>query len=185
MWVKLNGCFKSTDRVYGVFVFVVQRAFDVPEIIIQTVFYDGIISNGDRFFDLAIGVPDENLEGGGFLGGPSFSNAGVVNVLYGWVNGLSSSGDQVWDQADVGGDVGDDESFGFALAVGDFNGDGLFDLAIGAPGENVGVDTGGDVSVLYGKDSDGLDSDNGQQWSQGKVAGAPEQGDALGSALHQ
>ena len=40
--------------------------------------------------------------------------------------------------------------FGAALAAGDFNDDSRSDLAIGAPGENVGSGTTGAVHVLMG-----------------------------------
>ena len=42
--------------------------------------------------------------------------------------------------------------FGSALAAGDFNNDGFADLAVGAPGEDVGGVIGaGAVNVLYGR----------------------------------
>lgn len=60
-----------------------------------------------------------------------------------------------------------DDAFGSALAVGDFNGDGRDDLAIGAPLEdrtafNVNYIDAGLVHVLYGSDN-GLQADNSQQ----------------------
>ena len=43
------------------------------------------------------------------------------------------------------------DGFGGSLAAGDFNGDGFFDLAVGAAGENVGtVGDAGAVTVLFG-----------------------------------
>ena len=41
-----------------------------------------------------------------------------------------------------------DDLFGFALAVGDFNGDKIDDLAVGAPGEDYG-DSGPNSGVVY------------------------------------
>ena len=84
--------------------------------------------NGDGFADLAIGVPDENANGE--------TDSGVVNVIYGGANGLSSAGDQLL--GDVGyitttGSFvsnGDYDYFGSALAAGDFDGDGLTNIAI-------------------------------------------------------
>jgi hypothetical protein len=80
--------------------------------------------------DLAIGVPGDTGSG---------SAAGAVNVLYGSVSGLSSSGDQQWHRGifAVAGEPAGGDAFGQALAAGDFDGDGLVDLAIGVPGTEV------------------------------------------------
>ncbi len=58
-------------------------------------------------------------------------------------HGLSATGDQLWHQNDPtglavagGSEVGD--RFGAALAAGDFNGDGLNDVAVGVPIEAIG-----------------------------------------------
>jgi hypothetical protein len=104
--------------------------------------------NGDGFEDLAIGVPFEDVS--------TFDDAGKVNVIYGSSTGLSPTAalaDQQWSQASAGiedfSETGD--LFGSALATGDFNNDGFSDLAIGAPGENVGaVADSGAVNVIYG-----------------------------------
>ena len=51
----------------------------------------------------------------------------------------------------VGGSREDGDRFGAAVAKGDFNDDGIFDLAVGAPGEAVGTDAAaGAVNVLNG-----------------------------------
>ena len=72
------------------------------------------------------------------------------------------------------------DSFGDALAAGDFDGDGAADLAIGAPGENVGH-VAGVVHVLYGSGA-GLAAAGSQLWSQDSpgIAGVAEAGDELG-----
>ena len=102
--------------------------------------------NGDGIDDLAIGVFGEDVDG--------ISSAGAVSILFGTAGGLqaTSPADQFLFQGDQGirdtPETGD--NYGSALDGGDFNGDGIADLAIGVPGETV-TDTGdGAVSVLFG-----------------------------------
>ena len=76
------------------------------------------------------------------------------------------------------------EHFGSAVASGDFNGDGVDDLAIGVPSAQVGTVIGaGAVHVLYGRVGTAL-YPLGQYWYQNLIAGATnESGDWFGSAL--
>ena len=102
--------------------------------------------NSDGQDDLAIGAPGEAV---GALG-----DAGAVNVLYGSGGGLTAAGDQLWHQdvADVEGAAEAGDSFGGALATGDFTGNGQDDLAIGVPGEAFGAFINvGAVNVLFGE----------------------------------
>lgn len=102
--------------------------------------------NEDGFQDLAIGVPGATLIGG--------QHAGKVVVLPGTETGPSMVGLVVLDETDLGGEVGIEESFGSALAVGDFNGDGADDLAIGVPGDdNDGGAAAGGVYTILGRDA--------------------------------
>ena len=81
-----------------------------------------------NYDDLAIGVPYEDYSG---------VNAGIVQVMFGDVGGLSAEIDiRVWQELITGQTSEADDLFGFALAVGDFDGDGKDDLAVGVPGED-------------------------------------------------
>jgi hypothetical protein len=118
--------------------------------------------NGDGFADLAIGVPYEGL---GAIG-----VAGAVNVIYGSDIGLMEAGDQFWSQGtpDVEDQAEGADSFGSAVAGGDFNGDGFTDLVIGVPSEDIGsVLHAGAVNVIYGS-ATGLSATKipDQFWSQ-------------------
>jgi hypothetical protein len=135
--------------------------------------------NGDGFADLAMGVPGEDLG--------NVANAGAVHVLYGSPTRLTAAGNQLWqqDSPDIRNTNEADDAFGSALSMGDFNGDGFTDLAIGIPGEDVGsVSNAGAVIVLYGS-THGLTAAGNQFWSQNStdVEDTAEAGDAFGSAL--
>jgi hypothetical protein len=81
-------------------------------------------------------------------------------------------------------DTGD--RFGFSLAAGDFNADGIQDLAVGTPGENFsGSSNAGIVHVLYGSDGVGLTKFGAQIFHQDKpgLAGSAESGDEFGFAV--
>ena len=111
--------------------------------------------DGNDIDDLAVGVPGKGVG--------AFDGAGRVLVLYGLSGGLSPTDHDLFDQdsVDAGGTMVEtaeaDDAFGAALAAGDFNGDGVCDLAIGAPGEDLPAGSNqGFVHVLYGASILGL-----------------------------
>jgi hypothetical protein len=135
--------------------------------------------NHDGFADLAVGVPQDR-PGGLF-------RAGAVNVLYGSASGLSGSGSQYFTQntPGVGSSPETPDTFGSALAAGDFDHDGFADLAVGAPGEGVGdITFAGAVNVLYGSAS-GLSGSGSQYFTQNTpgVASSAEERDFFGAEL--
>ena len=144
--------------------------------------------NGDGCADLAVGVPGESVEG--------VTDAGAVNVLYGSPEGLTAAGNQLWHQNSVQGGVAIEgvvegsDNFGQALVAGDFNCDGVADLAVGVRDESVdGVFRAGAVNVLYGAARIGLTAEGNQFWNQNSVQGgvpilgAAEQLDFFGTSL--
>jgi FG-GAP repeat protein len=135
--------------------------------------------DGDGFADLAVGVAGE------WVG--EIVNAGAMNVLYGSAGGLIATGSQFWhqDSTGVAGKAEEPDFFGSSVTAGDFNGDGLSDVAIRVPGEAVGaIGEAGAVNVLYGSPT-GLTATGDQLWHQGSpgVAGTPEFDDEFGVAL--
>lgn len=141
--------------------------------------------SGDGYDDLAIGVPDEDLT----IESTDEADAGAVNVLYGdWLGLLSTAFNQFWYQSisAIPGESELHDDFGEALAVGDFDGDGFMDLAVGVPDEEAysHIPNCGTVVILYGSGS-GLYKSDGVEWYQGLngLADSFEANDHFGAAL--
>lgn len=102
----------------------------------------------DGYADLAVGVPYATVGGD--------AEAGGIHLLYGRSAGLAALGDE-WLTQDTPGFLASSaepiDRFGQALATGDFDGDGVDDLAVGTPGENNGDDyiDAGAVQIFFGK----------------------------------
>ncbi len=129
--------------------------------------------NHDQYDDLAVGIP-------GWAGG-----AGSVLVVYGSPASLIFADHQWLDQSNFGITVEAGDLLGFALAAGDFNGDGFDDLAMGAVGESLfeGHERDGAVIVGYGSGT-GIFGGIASLLSQvGGEAGGPEPFDQFGVAL--
>jgi len=134
--------------------------------------------NGDGYDDLAVGVPFESVNGE--------AAAGSVNVIYGGPGGLTTTGNQLFNQ-DTPGIEDDAEALdvcGTTVATGDFNHDGYSDLAVGCPFEDLDEDDMGGVNVIYGS-ATGLAVEGNQLWHQEspEIEGVGEQGDKFGDSL--
>ncbi|MEM7561877.1 MAG: hypothetical protein AAF353_02375, partial [Pseudomonadota bacterium] len=119
--------------------------------------------NGDNYFDLAVGVVNEDVG--------SVGQAGAVNVIYGSENGLIPCNNQFISsdefrqendgagtytlQGDLMGTSEARDFFGFSLASGDINNDGNDDLVVGTVNETItgGPTFVGAVHIIFGSDS--------------------------------
>jgi hypothetical protein len=146
--------------------------------------------NGDSFDDLAVGVPLEDLD----VEGNSIGDAGAVNVIYGSTSGLTSTGNQFWNQdshsfrAGIADSVEPDDRFGSSLAAANMGFDLPADLAVGVPFEDLGagnsIGDAGAVNVIYGS-SDGLKAGFNSLWTQDSagIVDSAEFSDHFGAAL--
>lgn len=120
-------------------------------------------------FGSTLGVGDFDADGyadlvAGATGWPVFGNesAGLVFALYGSSSGVNGLRHESFTEASIfgSGASGANEAFGFAMAAGDFDGDGVDDVAIGAPGElRPPFDHAGGVAVVMGAEGTGLEPD--------------------------
>ncbi len=135
--------------------------------------------DADGYADLAIAIPEENIK--------TRKDTGAVQVLYGSRAGLTAAGDQVWHQGSKGvpGSNGKEDRFGSSLAVGDFDGNGYADLAVGVPGEDVGDAVGAGRVVMLRGSASGLTSARAQSWGEGSagVASKPRRYEHFGRVI--
>ena len=134
--------------------------------------------DGDGFDDVAVGVPGKRL-------GAS-EDAGAVTIVPGTASGLDPTGSVRFhqDTSKVKNVAEPGDEFGFSLAVGDFNADGIPDLAVGVPGESIGGISTGLVQVFMGGGTLRPKKWNAvfaQSWSG--LPGVHDEGDRFGHAL--
>ncbi|MGR8009299.1 FG-GAP repeat protein [Streptomyces hypolithicus] len=88
-------------------------------------------TNGDGFGDIVIGNAWDD--------GAGISTGGAVEIVYGAASGPTGGKDTITqDSPGVPGGSEKGDMFGYELSLGDINGDGLQDLAVGAPTEDLG-----------------------------------------------
>ncbi|WP_326573983.1 VCBS repeat-containing protein [Actinacidiphila glaucinigra] len=142
--------------------------------------------NGDSFGDIVIGVSwDPGTSGEPSV--PGSVKGGKVKVVYGTPTGPGTSTSITQESGNIPGGSEKGDAFGNELHLGDINGDGFQDLAIGSAGEDLnGVVDAGSVTLLYGSPA-GLNTTSGYQYFTQNTAGVPgsdEKSDQFGGELH-
>ena len=152
----------------------------------------GIVASKSQYFDQdSPGVPGSRAAYAvfgselvsGYFNNDCYADLAIsenndVIIMYGSSTGLTATGSVVLTVPSGQG------SFGSALAVGDFNHDGLVDLAIGAPGTtDAGKKNAGAVDIFSGSASGFGSAPTVITQSTDGIAGTSETSDAFGSAL--
>jgi hypothetical protein len=115
--------------------------------------------NGDGIADLAIGIPNKDVVVQTTSGPVTVANAGAVQIIYGTAaSGLAAPGSGSLDSIILTESTpGTNHLFGSALASGDFDKDGISDLAVGIPNATATNTAGrGAVQVFKGFSGSGL-----------------------------
>lgn len=139
--------------------------------------------NGDGYGDVVLGDPTDpsTYKKSGHKGGQ-------ISVWYGGPNGPDPAQTPTVIHQDTAGAPGTaetDDMFGSSISTGDINGDGYADVAVGAPGEDLGnAAAAGSVTILFGSAS-GLTTKAAKTWTQDTegVPGGSETGDQFGQSV--
>lgn len=153
--------------------------------------FDGALDDGDAFGSAVAGIGD--LNGDGFLdiavGAPGDDDGGTDHGAV-WILFLNQDG-SVQNEVKISSDEGNFSSnldagdrFGAAVAVlGDVDGDGITDLAVGAPGDDDDSADTGAVWILFMNSDGTVRTEQKLSFDTGGLEAQLQSGDAFGSAV--
>ncbi len=130
----------------------------------------------DNVFDLAVGVPGDDRGG---------TDRGGLWILFLDIDGTVLDSQKIADgTGGFNGNLDNDDRFGSAIAgIGDLDGDGVTDLAVGAPNADDGVTDAGAVWILFMNDDGTVDSSEKISRIAGGFNGSIRAEDHFGAAL--
>jgi hypothetical protein len=132
--------------------------------------------DNDNVFDLAVGVPGDDRGG---------TDRGGLWILFLDIDGTVLDSQKIADDTGgFNGNLDDDDRFGSAIAeIGDLDGDGVTDLAVGAPMADDGVNDAGAVWILFMNTDGTVDSSEKISRISGGFDGTIRADDHFGAAL--
>ncbi|MGD2056802.1 MAG: integrin alpha [Gammaproteobacteria bacterium] len=132
--------------------------------------------NGDGFLDLAVGAP---------LDDDGNTDRGAVWILFLNADGTVRREQKISNRrGGFSGDLDDDDHFGNAVAnIGDLNGDGITDIAVGAAQDDDGAHNAGAVWILFLNNDGTVQSSRKISDTRGGFEGDLDNNDHFGSAL--
>ena len=132
--------------------------------------------DGDAAFDLAVGAPGDDENG---------PDRGGIWILFLDIEGRVRQEQKIAEgEGGFDGDLDDDDRFGSAVAaIGDVNGDGITDLAVGAPNDDDGSNDAGAVWILFMRMDGTVDAWQKVSDSEGSFGGSLDAEDHFGAAV--
>lgn len=140
-----------------------------------------VVDDGSVDDALVVGVPYDDVLGR--------TDAGLVHVLRPSPSGITVTGARAFSLASdgVAGEPSHRGWFGIALGAADVDGDGVGQLIVGSPGEDVGTPAimASGATTRFGEAASGPTSSGSVHWHQNTpgVTGVPASGDFFGAAF--